>query len=57
MANKIKTKKHEEIKELIVKITKEIIKEEGLDKVSIRKITNRMGYSPGIVYHYFSDKL
>ena len=56
MDNKKQSKKQEVIKNLIVKTTKEIIAEEGLDKVSVRKITNRMGYSPGSIYHYFSDK-
>jgi len=56
MTNKKKMKNHEDIKEIILETTKKIIKDDGLDKVSIRRITNRMGYSPGIVYHYFSDK-
>lgn len=30
--------------------------EEGFDELSIRKITDRLGYSSGIVYHYFKDK-
>ena len=32
------------------------MKEKGLEKVSIRGITNRMGYLPGIIYHYFNNK-
>lgn len=30
--------------------------EEGFEELSIRKITDRLGYSSGIVYHYFKDK-
>ena len=30
--------------------------EEGYDKVSIRRIANKIGYSPGTIYLYFKDK-
>ena len=30
--------------------------EEGFDELSIRKITDKLGYSAAIVYHYFKDK-
>lgn len=33
-----------------------LIKEVGLEAFSIRKLTNRLDYSPGIVYHYFKNK-
>lgn len=29
---------------------------EGFDELSIRKITDKLGYSVGIIYHYFKDK-
>lgn len=46
----------EEVRRQIVSIARRIISEEGVDALSIRRITKEMGYSPGIVYHYFEDK-
>lgn len=46
----------EEMKELILSAATEIIAEEGIDNLSIRKIAGRMGYSPSLIYHYFKDK-
>jgi AcrR family transcriptional regulator len=45
-----------ETRQLILSVAKEIMIKEGVDKISIRKITNTLNYSPGIVYHYFKDK-
>lgn len=56
MGNKRNQEQHDAIKSQILLCTREIIQTEGIDGVSIRKITKAMGYSPGIVYHYFSDK-
>lgn len=33
-----------------------LVAEQGIDKLSIRKIAERMEYSPGIIYHYFQGK-
>ena len=44
------------MKNIILSATKEIIKEEGIDHVSIRKIARKIEYSPSIIYHYFKDK-
>lgn len=41
---------------LILETAKSIIMQEGLGGLSIRKITTRIDYSPGIIYHYFKDK-
>jgi AcrR family transcriptional regulator len=46
----------EEMKELILSAATEIIAAEGVDNLSIRKIANKIEYSPSIVYHYFKDK-
>lgn len=43
-------------KEHIIQIAKQIILEEGLDKLSIRKIAVKLNQTPGIVYHYFKSK-
>jgi AcrR family transcriptional regulator len=51
-----KEREREEKKELILKAAKEIIKEGGIDNLSIRKIASKIEYSPAIIYHYFKDK-
>ncbi|AJA46463.1 transcriptional regulator, TetR family [Clostridium pasteurianum DSM 525 = ATCC 6013] len=43
-------------RELILISADKIIKGEGLDKLSIRKIASDIEYSPAIIYHYFHDK-
>ena len=49
-------KEIEAMKELIISTAKEIIAREGFDNLSIRKIANKIEYSPSIIYHYFKDK-
>lgn len=49
-------KEIEAMKELIISAAKEIIAKEGFDNLSIRKIANKIEYSPSIIYHYFKDK-
>lgn len=51
-----KEREKEEMRNLIIDAAKHIIHEEGIEKLSIRKITNRIEYSPAIIYHYFKDK-
>ncbi|WP_141430795.1 TetR/AcrR family transcriptional regulator [Bacillus sp. 03113] len=51
-----KQREREERRELILKAAHEIMKEEGIDNLSIRKIANKIEYSPAIIYHYFQDK-
>jgi len=46
----------EEVRERIVSIARRVVAEEGVDALSIRRVTREMGYSPGIVYHYFESK-
>ncbi len=46
----------EALRTLILETAKKIVVEEGLNGLSIRKITTQMDYSPGIIYHYFKDK-
>jgi len=48
--------KQEEIKNLILKTAQEIVAKDGINGLSIRKITNTIDYSPAIIYHYFKDK-
>ncbi len=49
-------KRSEEVKNSIIETTIQIIKEEGFESVSIRKISDRMGYSTGVIYYHFKDK-
>ncbi|GGM42496.1 TetR family transcriptional regulator [Paraliobacillus quinghaiensis] len=49
-------RKQEETKKNILDIARNIIAEDGIKALSIRKITNALDYSPGIIYHYFKDK-
>lgn len=46
----------EEMRELILSAASSIISDEGIDKLSIRKIAKKIEYSPSIIYHYFNDK-
>lgn len=46
----------EEVRKHILEIAKRIISENGVDALSIRRITKEMDYSAGIVYHYFKNK-
>lgn len=46
----------EEMRELILQTAADIIGDEGIEKLSIRKIAGRIEYSPSIIYHYFKDK-
>lgn len=49
-------RKQEEIRKAILDSARDIISQEGLPGLSIRKITNAIDYSPAIIYHYFKDK-
>lgn len=49
-------RKQEETRNAILDAARNIISNEGIVGLSIRKITNTIGYSPGIIYHYFKNK-
>jgi len=51
-----KEREREERRELILNAANDIITSEGFDNLSIRKIADRIEYSPAIIYHYFRDK-
>lgn len=51
-----KERERDERRELILNAANEIIKSEGIDHLSIRKIAGKIDYSPTIIYHYFKDK-
>lgn len=56
MGRERQIQKNEETKKAIIDAAISIGLEEGFEELSIRKITDRLGYSSGIVYHYFKDK-
>lgn len=51
-----KERERDERRDLILSAAQEIIATEGLDNLSVRKIANKIEYSPAIIYHYFKDK-
>jgi len=51
-----KERERREKQELILNTAAEIMKKDGIDNISIRKIAHRIEYSPAIIYHYFRDK-
>jgi AcrR family transcriptional regulator len=53
---KRREREREEMRELILSAASSIISDEGLDRLSIRKIAKIIDYSPSIIYHYFNDK-
>lgn len=57
MGRENQQKKCETTKQAIIDTTLEIVKEKGFNEVSIRKIATKMGYSTGVIYYHFKDKL
>lgn len=51
-----KEREKEELRDLILNAAREIFVTHGYEATSIRKIADRIEYSPGIIYHYFKDK-
>jgi AcrR family transcriptional regulator len=51
-----KEREKDEFREIILKAASQIMEEEGVDKLSIRKIAAKIEYSPAIIYHYFKNK-
>lgn len=51
-----KEREKDELREIILKAASEIMEEEGVDNLSIRKIAAKIEYSPAIIYHYFKNK-
>lgn len=56
MTKERQLRKQEEIRNIILEAARDIITQEGIKGLSIRKITNAIEYSPAIIYHYFKDK-
>jgi len=56
MSRKRQIQHSTEVRERILSIARRIVSDEGVDALSIRRITREMDYSAGIVYHYFKSK-
>lgn len=56
MSKEPQLNKQEDIRNTILNAARNVVEREGIQGLSIRKITKEMDYSPGIVYHYFKDK-
>jgi len=56
MGRERQRQKNEETRQAILEASVKIAMEQGFDALSIRKITNALGYSAGIIYYYFKDK-
>jgi AcrR family transcriptional regulator len=51
-----KIREKEEKRELILKTAMQLYKEEGIESLSIRRIAEKIEYSPATIYLYFKDK-
>lgn len=49
-------REREAMRTLILETAGQLVAENGIQKLSIRKIAESMEYSPGIIYHYFEGK-
>ncbi|WP_438446100.1 TetR/AcrR family transcriptional regulator [Gorillibacterium sp. sgz5001074] len=56
MTKQRQLRKQEEIRRTILDAARQIVLREGVQGLSIRKITSAIEYSPAIIYHYFKDK-
>ncbi|MDX1803686.1 MAG: TetR/AcrR family transcriptional regulator [Alcanivorax sp.] len=45
----------EQLQALAIQAVRELISEQGLGKLSVRKVADRIGYAPGMLYHIFSN--
>jgi len=51
-----KEREREEMRNIILQAASRIITDEGIEKLSVRKIAQSIEYSTGIIYHYFQGK-
>jgi AcrR family transcriptional regulator len=56
MSKNLKKTKNKLIKNAILAAAREIVEKSGFDKLSIRKLATKVGYSPGNIYQYFESK-
>lgn len=51
-----KEREKQDMKQLIIQTAMKLFVNEGIENVSIRKIADKIEYSPGSIYSYFKDK-
>lgn len=51
-----KQREQAQMREDILMSARKIMKSQGIDNISIRKIADMIEYSPAIIYHYFKNK-
>ena len=56
MSRERQKQQSEEVRTSILNIARRIVAEQGVEALSIRRITKEMDYSAGIVYHYYKNK-
>ena len=56
MARDEQRERSEKVRQAILDTAMEMGLREGFDEVSIRKITQKMKYSTGVVYHHFKER-
>lgn len=56
MSKERQLREQEKVRNAILDAARDIISREGIQGLSIRKVTRAIDYSPAIVYHYFKDK-
>lgn len=47
---------HGDLELALISTTRELIKEDGVEHISLRQVAHEIGVSPSAVYHYFSDR-
>jgi len=52
----IETRKHAQRRQEIIDAARELFEERGLSRTSVKGITDRVGVTRALFYHYFSDK-
>lgn len=45
----------EELQGLAIQAVRDLVAEQGLEKLSVRKVADRIGYTAGMLYHVFSN--
>ena len=45
----------EELQGLAIQAVRDLVSENGLEKLSVRKVADRIGYTAGMLYHVFSN--
>lgn len=56
MRSTVRDAQREDLRDRIVEAAGDLVKEEGLDGLSMRALAERIDRSPGVIYHHFRDK-